>query len=308
MRTTDMRTTTLKKLQNNRETHDKLQKLHTDFWRRLQCWAGTRMRNWMYKCWQTRTQRRKQERWLDETLADVTQFYSTQHDVQKDSWETNDLQILIRKREVKRLLDNQEKIPEIQQRCRSQRQDPHGQWPQICHGNLSWSPLRRRMATVELKKTSPRQHNTTEGIKLKKNIGDEKRELDNGYQEHIEEINEKAEAKNRRNKKAAAQAKSERTEAEAKEADGEFSEIEVRKDVKTVRKRWRTSWTSHASERWGRFYRATCRTRHERESKERQIEWSRLSPGWDHDGIQAWRNKWSSSSKKDTWIQDFGRD
>ena len=29
----------------------------------------------------------------------------------------------------------------------------------------------------------------------------------------------------------------------------------------------------------GRFYRVTCRPRHERESKERQIEWSRLSPG-----------------------------
>ena len=48
---------------------------------------------------------------------------------------------------------------------------------------------------------------------------------------HIEKFDEKAEAKNRRNKKAAAQAKSERTEAEAKEADGEFSEIEVRNDV-----------------------------------------------------------------------------
>ena len=30
---------------------------------------------------------------LDDTLTDVTQFYSTQHDVLEESWETNDLQI-----------------------------------------------------------------------------------------------------------------------------------------------------------------------------------------------------------------------
>ena len=66
---------------------------------------------------------------------------------------------------------------------------------------------------------------------------------------------------------------------------------------------WRTSWALHANGRKGRFHRATCRPRHEWERKERQIEWSRLLREWDHDGIQARRNKWSSSSKKDTWTQ-----
>ena len=58
----------------------------------------------------------------------------------------------------------------------------------------------------------------------------------------------------------------------------------------------------HANGRRGRFYRVTCRARHEWERKERQNEWSPLLRWWDHDGSQTRRNKWSSSSKN-TWIQ-----
>ena len=125
-----------KNVQNSREAHDKLQKLHTDCWRRLQCWAGTRMRNWMYKCWQTHTQRRKQERWLDETLDDAARLHSTQHDVQENTSETNDLHFSKRKRKTNWLHSDQEETPEIQQRWRSQRHDPHGQWPKMCHDNI----------------------------------------------------------------------------------------------------------------------------------------------------------------------------
>ena len=88
------------------------------------------------RCWKTHTQRKKQERWLDDTLTDVTQFYSTQHDVLKESWETNDLQITRRNWEANRPHHNQEKTLEIQQRCRSQIHDAHGQWSQMCHGNI----------------------------------------------------------------------------------------------------------------------------------------------------------------------------
>ena len=68
---------------------------------------------------------------------------------------------------------------------------------------------------------------------------------------------------------------------------------------KRVRNRmfwWRTPWASHAKGRKGRFYRATCRPRHEWVRKGWQIEWSRLLRGRVHDGTQAWRNKRSSSS------------
>ena len=51
-----------KNVQNDREAHDKLQKIHTHCWRRLQCRTGTWLRNRMYKCWQTRTQRGKHKR------------------------------------------------------------------------------------------------------------------------------------------------------------------------------------------------------------------------------------------------------
>ena len=101
----------------------------------------------------THTQQRQQERRLDETLADVTKFHSTQHDAQEDSWETNDLQISKRKWDANRLHHNPEKTLEIQQRCRSQRHDPHWQWPQMCHGNIRdhnskerWHTLKKRQA------------------------------------------------------------------------------------------------------------------------------------------------------------------
>ena len=63
-------------------------------------------------------------------------IHSTQHDVQEDSWEANDIQISKRIREAHRLHHNQEKTLEIQQRYWSQRHDPHGQRPQMCHGNI----------------------------------------------------------------------------------------------------------------------------------------------------------------------------
>ena len=44
------------------------------------------------------------------------------------------VQISSRNREANRLHLDQEKTPEIQQRCWSQRHDPHGQWPQMCRG------------------------------------------------------------------------------------------------------------------------------------------------------------------------------
>ena len=47
---------------NDRETHGKLQKIHTYCWRRLQCITGTWSRNRMHKCWQIHTQRGKQKR------------------------------------------------------------------------------------------------------------------------------------------------------------------------------------------------------------------------------------------------------
>ena len=48
-----------KKVQNDREARDKLQKIHTYCWRRFQCRTGTWSRNRMHKSWQIHIQRRK---------------------------------------------------------------------------------------------------------------------------------------------------------------------------------------------------------------------------------------------------------
>ena len=148
-----MRTTTSENLQNNREAHDLQPKMHTDFGRRLQrrAWdQDTEMNVQVLVNTHTHTQQRQQERKLDETLADVTKFHSTQHDAQEDSWETNDLQISKRKWDANRPHQNPEKTLEIQQRCRSQRYDPHGKLPQMCHGDIRdhnskerWHPLKK---------------------------------------------------------------------------------------------------------------------------------------------------------------------
>ena len=154
-----------------------------------------------------------------------------------------------------------------------------------------------------------KQQNTTEGIKLKKTLGMRSLSSKKRYQEIIEK-KEKAEAANkelsqskekRRNKKTAAQAKSERTEAEAKEADGKFS-LWNRGEERCgdgKRSRWRTSWTSHTSERGGRFFRATCRTGHGREREDRHLEWRGLPWRRGHDGAQARRNEWKAEWKRD---------
>ena len=106
---------------------------------------------------------------------------------------------------------NQETILQIQRRRRSQRHDPCGKGPQMCHGNF---------------------HDHHERDQTGKNIEVEKLELEK-YQKIIEKIkretaatkkaaqaeNENAEAK-AKNDNAAAEAKSENTEAEAEEVEG----------------------------------------------------------------------------------------
>ena len=49
---------------------------------------------------------------IDETLADVTRLHSTQHDVQENTSETNDLRFSKRKRTANLLHTDQEKILE----------------------------------------------------------------------------------------------------------------------------------------------------------------------------------------------------
>ena len=46
------------------------------------------------------TQREKQNGWLDETVGDVTRLHSTQHDVQENTSETNDIHLSKRKRKT----------------------------------------------------------------------------------------------------------------------------------------------------------------------------------------------------------------
>ena len=74
---------------SRREAHEFQQIVY----RRLERCFGARIRSWAFECWPAHTQRRKQKRRLAEALADVTKFHSTQHDIQKDAWETHDLQI-----------------------------------------------------------------------------------------------------------------------------------------------------------------------------------------------------------------------
>ena len=77
---------------------------------------------------------------------------------------THDLQISKRKREANRPQHNQERALEMQQRCRSERYDPHGQWSQMCHGNIrDHHSTERWLCKV---KTSSRQQNMTDEIKL----------------------------------------------------------------------------------------------------------------------------------------------
>ena len=73
--------------------------------------------------------------WLKHWLM-LQNFTALKHEKQKDAWKTNDLQISWRNREANRLNLDQEKTPEIQQRCWSQRHDSHGQRPQMCHGYI----------------------------------------------------------------------------------------------------------------------------------------------------------------------------
>ena len=118
------------------------------------------------------TQLRKQKRWLDETLVDVAELHSTQLDAQKEFWETNDLQISKRKWEANRLHHNQEKTLEILRRCWSQRHDPHGQWPQMCHGNTHGHHSRKGWPSQD-KKKKLRYNKTRRKGANGKNIGDE---------------------------------------------------------------------------------------------------------------------------------------
>ena len=92
-------------------------------------------------------------------------------------------------------------------------------------------------------KSQARDNKTRQKGSNWKNTGDENPELEKRYQEIIEKSRKSWSRKQRiestqrktPKQKAAPQAKSEKTEAEGKEADEEFSEIEVRNDVETVR-------------------------------------------------------------------------
>ena len=84
-----------KNVQNDREAHDKLQKKYIpivggDFNAELGPGHGT-------ECISvgryTLNEGNKRGDWMKHWLMLITRLHSTQHDVQKDTWETNDLQV-----------------------------------------------------------------------------------------------------------------------------------------------------------------------------------------------------------------------
>ena len=92
------RTSCRESVQNNRETHE-IQEEHSNHWWRLQRWIGAWHRCRALQCRTTYPQRGKQERWLDEAVADDTELRCTQHNVQKDARKTNFVQNTERCRE-----------------------------------------------------------------------------------------------------------------------------------------------------------------------------------------------------------------
>ena len=127
--TRDMRTTTSKNVQDDREGTRQTAKKYVpivggDFNAELGPGCGT-------KCTgvgkHTLNGGNKRGDW-NETVADVARLHSTQHDVQKDTWETNELHI------SKKSYEKQIDTWDTPWRCRGHRHDPHAKWPQMCHG------------------------------------------------------------------------------------------------------------------------------------------------------------------------------
>ena len=154
-----------------------------------------------------------------------------------------------------------------------------------------------------------KQQNTTEGIKLKKTLGMRSLSSKKRYQEIIEKkkklkpqtkhwvkAKKNAETKKQQHKQKVREQK--RKQKKQMESFSLWNRGEERcGDGK--RSRWRTSWTSHTSERGGRFFRATCRTGHGREREDRHLEWRGLPWRRGHDGAQARRNEWNAEWKRD---------
>ena len=71
--TRDTRTNTSKKVFNSTEKMTKSTKKHANCGRRLQHWTWSQNWNWTPQCWNAYPQRIKQQRWLVEAVADVTE-------------------------------------------------------------------------------------------------------------------------------------------------------------------------------------------------------------------------------------------
>ena len=240
--TPGMPTITSKKCTEKWEAHEFQQKVYTDCWRKLQRWIGTRIRSWAYQRWPGHTQWRKQKRRLAEA-----------HDIQKYVWKTNDLQISTRNWEANQLHHDQEKTPEIQQRCWSQRRDSHGQRPQMCHGYI-------RDRYMKQAKTSSEQQPKTNGHKGRR------RRIHVGttiprYQWKDKRKTEATDPDLKRGKEKTA----EKTEAEARKKNEKKAVAQSKKSGSRSgfkRSRWRAPRTSHFNRRGGRLCRCPSQERH----------------------------------------------
>ena len=262
-----------KNVQNNRETPDKLQKIALRLLEEISM-LGT-------ECTSVGKHTHSRGDWMKHSLMLQNLQHSTRctERILENKRPTNPK----RKWEANRLHHNQEKTPEIQQRCRSQRHDPHGQWPQMCHGNM------KKDGHCKIKKSGSTQQNTTEGIKLEETFGmrclsskkDTKRSL---------KIRGKAEAANKElsqsNEKPSKQKKSSSTCKKWENRSG------------SKRSRWRGVLRNRGEERCGDGYRVTCRTRHGREKEDRHLEWRGLPWRRGYDGVQARRDEWKADWKR----------
>ena len=172
------------------------------------------------------------------------------------------VQISSRNREANRLHLDQEKTPEIQQRCWSQRHDPHGQWPQMCRGYIldqytkkgwpSWYKQRQAQNNkAEYPNTNGQNMEKTNHLCSKKISGAHREDQRKSWSRKW---------KTNKTKKKSWDDRSRSKKEKWKESSVAIKKSGSRSAYK--RNRWRTPGTSHVDRRSDRSYRSPSQVRH----------------------------------------------